>query len=350
MKNEYTIGLDLSDKSIEVCVINAAGEVVRRVTIVNHRKELISLSKDYAGALMVMEAGTHSAWISRQMKKLGHKVYVGNPRKLRLIYDSDNKTDERDAEMLARLGRFDPKMLYPISHNSEECQRALAKMKCRDSLVSNRTSMINTVRGLLKSFGVVLSSSWSAESFSRKTREHLESTDLNLVEQLLNSIEALSMQIKALDKEVDRMIEEEYPQARRLLEVPGVGPLTALAFILILESPDRFKCGRDVGPFLGLTPKRDQSGDRDKQLRISKAGNKMLRRYLVNCAQYILGYYGPPSALRASGERISHGGGKIAKKKAVTAVARKLATLLMVLWKNPELEYEPFPCKTLKVA
>jgi len=350
MKKEYTIGLDLSDKSIEVCVINAVGDIVAGETIGNDRKSLSHLSERYPGALVVMEAGTHSAWISRHMKKLNHKVYVGNLRKLRLIYDSNNKSDERDAEILARLGRFDPKMLYPILHNSEECQRSLAKMKCRDALVNNRTSMINTVRGLLKSFGVILPGSWSAESFPRKAREHLEELDLKLVLQLLDSIESVSGQIKLLDKEVERMIEQEYPEAKRLLEIPGVGPITALSFILILENPDRFSSGRDVGPFLGLTPKRDQSGERDKQLRISKAGNAMLRRYLVNCAQYTLGRYGPPSALRAAGERISHGGGKIAKKKAVTAVARKLAVLMMVLWKRPDQEYETFPVKTLKAA
>ena len=146
------------------------------------------------------------------------------------------------------------------------------------------------------------------------------------------------------------MIEQEYPEAQRLQEIPGVGPITALAFILVLEHHNRFKKARDVGPFLGLTPKRDQSGDLDKQLRITKAGNKMLRCLLVNCAQYTLGHFGPPSDIRSAGMRIAHGGSKIAKKKAVVAVARKLGVLMMALWKDPAVAYKPFPYETLKAA
>lgn len=345
-----TIGLDLGDKRHEICVINAAGSIAHRASILNKRNALTELAEAYPESTVIMEAGTHSPWVSRHLKKHGLKVLVANPRKLRAIYDSDNKSDERDAEMLARIGRFDPKMLYPISHNSEECQRAFAKLKCRQALVSNRTSLVNTTRGLLKSQGVGLPPGWSTDSFPKKAREHLAEKDLTMVTYLLDTIESISKQISCLDKEVLSMIEQEYPAAKRLQEIPGIGPITALAFILVLEHHSRFENARDIGPFLGLTPKRDQSGDVDKQLRISKAGNKMLRCLLVNCAQYTMGNFGPPSAIRSAGERIAHGRGSIAKKKAVVAVARRLAMLMLVLWKNPAIEYQAFPSAKLKKA
>jgi len=349
-KTNYTIGLDLGDKSHEICVINAAGTIAHRASILNKRKALTELSEAYPGSTVIMEAGTHSPWVSRHLKKHGLKVLVANPRKLRAIYESDNKSDERDAEMLARIGRFDPNMLYPISHNSEECQRSLAKIKCRHALVSSRTSLVNTTRGLLKSQGAGLPVGMHTDAFARKAREHLSPEDLKMVCHLLDTIESISKQIKVLEKEIHTMIAQEYPEAQRLQEIPGIGPITAIAFVLILEHHSRFTNARDVGPFLGLTPKRDQSGNLDKQLRITKAGNSLLRCLLVNCAQYTMGHFGPPSAIRSAGERIAHGGGSIAKKKAVVAVARRLAMLMLVLWKDPTIEYQPFPSAQLKKA
>ncbi len=122
--------------------------------------------------------------------------------------------------------------------------------------------------------------------------------------------------------------------------ISGVGPLTALAFILTLEDPSRFRKSREVGPALGLVSKRDQSGDRGPQLRITKTGSAYLRRLLVNCAQYILGPFGPDCDLRLWGLRLAERGGANAKKRAVVAVAWKLAILLHHLWQTGQ-EYEP---------
>jgi transposase len=143
-----------------------------------------------------------------------------------------------------------------------------------------------------------------------------------------------------VDKQLEELAAWCYPETERLKQVPGVGPLTALTFILTLESPDRFPKARDVGPFLGLSPKRDQSGESDKQLRITKAGNGHMRRLLTNCSHYILGPFGPPCDLREAGLRICERGGPIAKKKAVIAVARKLSVTLLALWRSGE-DYSP---------
>ena len=145
------------------------------------------------------------------------------------------------------------------------------------------------------------------------------------------TIDHLTQQIKELERQINRLC-KKYPETERLLQVPGVGLITALAFVLTVEDPHRFTKSRQVGAFLGLTPKRDQSGKCDKQLRISKAGNTYLRSLLVSCGHYIIGPFGPECDLRKYGLSIIVRGGKNAKKRAAVAIARKLGVLLHRLW------------------
>ena len=250
--------------------------------------------------------------------------------------------------MLARLGRADPKLLSPIRHRSEATQRALVRLKVREALVRSRVNLVNSVRFQLKSLGVFVPSSIKAMAFARKVRAQLAPADTALVEPLLVAIEAVNAQVKALDAELETLANETYPATARLRQIPGVGPPTALCFVLTLESPEHFANARAVGPYLGLVPRRDQSGQTDKQLGITKAGHVQLRCLLVNCAHYILGPFGPPCSLRAAGERLAARGGKSAKKRAVIAVARKLAVTLLALWKTgadyrPQPEAQPLP-------
>lgn len=291
---------------------------------------------------MVMETGTHSPWVSRLVAALGHPVIVANARKLRAISQSQTKCDAEDAEMLARLGRADPKLLSPVRHRSEETQRALVRLKVREALVRNRVNLINSVRFLLKSLGVFVPSSIKSAAFPRKVRAQLAAADVALVAPLLTALDAINAEIKQLDLELETLAQERYPVTERLQQVDGVGPLTALCFVLTLESAERFPHARAAGPYLGLVPERDQSGLSDKQLGITKAGHVQMRCLLVNCAHYILGPFGPPCRLRAAGERIAARGGKSAKKRAVIAVARKLAVTLLALWKTGA-DYQPQP-------
>jgi transposase len=157
---------------------------------------------------------------------------------------------------------------------------------------------------------------------------------------LVRLVEMLSRSIEDYDQRIETLAAEKYPQTERLRQVKGVGALTSLAYVLTLESPERFAQSRDVGPYLGLVPKQEDSGDNQPQLRISKAGDEMLRRLLVGSAQYILGPFGPDTDLRRYGLRLCERGGKNAKKRAAVAVARKLAVLLHRLWVSGEV-YEP---------
>jgi transposase len=340
--NNATIGIDLGDRRHAVCVLSAGGEILAEEMITNTRECLTAYAQRHPGAVFVMETGTHSPWVSRLLQSLGHTVFVANARKVRAISTSPNKNDQEDARMLARLGRADPKLLCPVQHRSESAQRALVRMKVREALVRNRVSTMNSVRFLLKSLGLLVPRGTKATAFVRKFRGLANAADTALVEPLLQVLDGLNAQIKQLDLELEMLADERYPATRRLRQVPGVGPLTALGFVLTVEDPDRFPTTRDVGAYLGLVPRRDQSGMTDKQLPITKRGNVQLRCLLVNCAHYILGPFGPPSHLRAAGERIAARGGKSAKKRAVIAVARKLAVTLLALWKSGA-DYHPQP-------
>lgn len=341
-RNSLTIGLDLGDRKHQVCVLDGSGKIVAEEAITNTRECITRLAERYPRATYVMETGTHSPWVSRLLEGRGLRVIVGNARKLRAISQNQTKSDVEDARLLARLGRVDPTLLYPIRHRSESAQRALVRLKVRETLVRSRVNQMNSVRFLLKSLGLPVASGSKAMTFTRRLRPMLEEATRVLVEPLLGIIDLLNARIAEMDKELEVFGRERYPVTEQLRQVPGVGPLTALAFVLTIEDPGRFPETRAVGPYLGLVPKRDQSGESDKQLPITKAGNTQLRCLLVNCAHYILGPFGPPSRLREAGERIAARGGKSAKKRAVIAVARKLAVTLLALWKSGA-EYEALP-------
>lgn len=343
-----TIGMDLGDKNHVVCVFNAAGDVVTETTVKNDRESIDTLFCKYKEATVAIEASTHSPWISRQLAKLGCDVLVGNPRKLRVIWDSDDKTDKRDAKMLAQIARFDPKLLYPITHRGKQAQIDLEILQARDNLVKNRTNLINHIRGSVKAQGERLLSC-STDSFHKKIEESLPDFLKETLMPMVEIVGQLTGQIKEYDRKIELISKEKYPETELLRKIKGVGPVTALAFVLILEDPERFTKSRQVGNFVGLTPRRDQSGEIDKQLRITKAGNPFLRRLLVGAAQYILGPFGEDCDLKSFGLRLSANGGKNAKRRAVVAVARKLAVLLHRLWRHGEI-YEPLHKGKIKLA
>lgn len=346
MKNTITIGMDIGDRINDICILDAEGEVVERERVANTSEGLDAWFKEHTSGRVIMEVGTHSGWISRMLESQGHHVIVANARKVRAIWDSDYKDDRRDAELLARIGRLDPKLLHPVKHRGEQAQVDLGMIKSRDILVRSRTTFICHVRGILKSFGH-RAPTCSAASFHKRMEELLPKELEGALNPVLQILEDLHEQIKTCDREIQTLCTRRYPETEKLQRVSGVGPITALAFVLTLEDPGRFKKSRDVGPFLGLVPKRDQSGDTDKQLSITKAGDIYLRRLLVGSAQYILGPFGPDCDLKRFGQRISDRGGKNAKRRATVAVARKLAVLLHALWISDE-PYDPAYALTQK--
>jgi len=337
--SSQTIGIDLGDRKHAVCVIDKVGKILSERSINNTRESLAQLSQKHSRALIVMEVGMQSPWISRFFESRGHRVLVANPRKVRAIYQNDRKSDRKDAAMLAKLARADESLLHPIKHGTEQAQRDLLQIKLRDNLVRQRVDIISSVRFTLKSLGIKTRSP-KTSYFTRHIREELKDDHdemLRLIESSLAVIDSITGQVKALDESITALAEEAYPETEFISQITGVGVLTSLTFVLTIGDPDRFKRPRDVGAYLGLVPKRDQSGDTDKQLRISKAGDAYMRRLLVSAAQYVLGPFGPDCELKRHGLRLAERGGSRAKKKAVIAIARKLAVLMLVLWKNEDI-------------
>lgn len=331
-----TVGIDVGDKHSHVCVLDAGGEVIEESRIRTTVEAVRRRFSNMVGMRVALEAGTHSNWIADELRSLHHEVLVANARKLRAIYQSDRKDDRADAQMLARLARADPKLLSPIEPRTAGIRHDLELVRSRGALVEARTKLVNHARGLAKSAGQRLRTC-SAESFHKLD---LPQGLREALAPLMIVIETMTVQIRAFDKEVVRLGRETYPQAGLLRQVPGVGPLTSLCFVLTLEDPARFKKSRDVGAYLGLVPRRAQSGASDPKLRITKAGDGMLRSLLIQNAHYILGPFGPDCDLRRFGEHIAKGGGKCAKRRALVAVARKLAVLLHRLWQSAEV-YDP---------
>jgi transposase len=338
---KMTAGLDLGDKYSHLCLIDQeSGEVMEEGRL---RTTPEAFSRRFASERpmrIAIEAGTHSPWASRVLEECGHEVLVANARKLRLIYANKRKTDEIDAENLARLARLDPKLLYPLKHRGEDSQAHMAIIRSRQALIGCRTQLVNHVRGAVKSFGARLPKC-PARSFHKRASEHIPEALLPALEPILEQIASLTERIRGYERQLETISEEHYPHETGLLrQVEGVGPLTALTFVLTVEDPYRFEKSRSVGAYLGLVPAKDRSGDRDPQKRISKEGDEMLRKLLVGSAHYVLGPFGSDSDLRRHGEKIASRGGKNAKKRAVVAVARKLAVLLHSLWASGEI-YEP---------
>lgn len=334
-----TIGLDVSDRWVALCAVDAAGEVVERGRLRTTQGALGSRFGSMQPTRVVLEVGQHSPWMCRLLKECGHEVIVANPRQLRLIYQSEDKSDPTDAESLARLARMDRRLLKPIRHRSAAVQAHLGILRARQNLVASRTQLVNHARGACKAFGVRLPKC-STASFGRKAARTLPEELAGALTPILEMATELTRQIRTYDKQIEGLCEEHYPETMLLRQVPGVGSITALAFVLTLEDPGRFSSSRAVGAYFGLRPRRSQSGAHEPELRITKAGDKMLRTLLVQAAHYILGPFAPDTDLRHWGQKLAARGGKTAKKKAAVAVARKLAVLLHRLWVTAE-EYEP---------
>jgi transposase len=337
---KMTAGLDLGDKYSYLCLLDTdSGEVIEEGRLRTSPEALRRRFASERPMRIAIEPGTHSPWASRMLEECGHEVLVANARKLRLIYANKQKTDEVDAENLARLARLDPKLLYPLKHRSEDSQAHMAIIRSRQALVDCRTQLVNHVRGTVKSFGARLPKC-PARTFHKRAKEHIPEPLLPALVPILEQIGSLTERIRQYDRKLQEISEEHYPETKLLRQVEGIGPLTALTFVLTLEDPSRFEKSRSVGAYLGLVPATDRSGDRDPQKRISKEGDEMMRKLLVGNAHYILGPFGSDSDLRRHGQKIASRGGKNAKKRAAVAVARKLSVLLHRLWVSGEV-YEP---------
>jgi transposase len=334
-----TIGLDLGDRTSRAYEVDARGACIREATVPTTAHGLARYFSERARCRVVLEVGTHSPWVARTLAALGHEVIVANPSAMYARGHHRKRNDRLDARFLARQGRADVELLRPIQHRSAAAQQDLELLRARDQLVGVRTKLINHVRGAVKSLGGRLPRC-AAEAFPTRVAPELPELLRPALTPLLEVIADLTRRIRHSDTALAALVATRHPVAARLQQPAGVGPLTALAFVLLVEDPRRFRRSRDVGAYFGLVPRLDESSSSTPQLRVSKAGDALGRRLLVSAAQYILGPFGPECDLRRFGHALAARGGKNAKKRAVVAVARKLAVLLHHLWVT-DVPYDP---------
>jgi transposase len=339
LEQKLTIGLDLGDRSSWYCVLDERGEVLLEQKLGTTPKAMKEVFGGMPRSRMALEIGTHSPWISRLLSELGHEVIVANARKVRLIAESRKKDDRLDARTLARLARIDPQLLSPVKHRSAKAQADLTVIRARAGLVRARTALVNTARGLAKSYGERLRGC-NVRNMNPEKAESLSPELQAALEPLLNAIESLSERIVEYNERIESLAQQSYPQVALLKQIKGVGTLIALTFLLTLEDAHRFRKSRDVGCYLGLQPGRRNSGQSEPQMHISKEGDPYLRTLLVQGAQHILGPFGPDCDLRRWGLKLAERGGRNGKKRAIVATARKLAVLLHHLWVSGEV-YKP---------
>lgn len=336
-----TIGLDLSDRTAQFCELSASGEIEAEGQIGLNRGALGRyLSAKPRGARVALETGGQSAWVRELIEEFGHEAVVANARELKAVTGRVHRTDHHDARQLARLARVDSQLLNPVELRHTKEQADLFVIRARAVLVEARTMLINFARGATKSMGQRLPAATSHNFVERARVAVPEALDAALAP-LLKVLEQITAEIDAYDRKVETLAKTLYPETRWLEQVPGVGTLTALTFVLTMGAPERFAHSRDVGPFLGLVPQRRQSGEQDPHLRITKCGDRYLRTLLVQCAHVVMKRFGPDSALRRWA--LAHAQqSRTAKKRTVVAVARKLAVLLHRLWRGEQV-YQPFP-------
>lgn len=344
-------GLDVSDKESIYWILDLNGKRMDTGSIPTTpegvRKEFALMRR----CRIVLEAGTHSFWMSRLLQEFGHEVVVAHPAKVALIAKSDTKDDRNDARLLAELGLFRVQLLFPVEHRQEDQQLDRELLKARDLLVGIRTKAICHLRGVVKTFGERLPRTDAAHFVSKALPALSADSPLkSRFQPLVEALQAVDAAIKRYDSLIDQAVEERYPETAALTQVPQVGNLTALAFILAIGDPFRYKNCRQVGAKLGLVPKRRDSGDRKPQLGITKAGDGFARRLMIQTAQRLLQARAPDTDLRRwgwkragihvqehNGKPRPVGGNKNAKKIALAAVARKLSVVLARLWKTGEV-------------
>ena len=345
---KVTVGVDVGDKYSVYEMIDESGEILDRGKFPTTKTGVNGKFRSMKPCRVVIETGTHSPWMSREIEQYGHEVIIANSRKVALINQNTKKNDKEDADILCQLGQFNVKLLHPVEHRSEKAQKDLTVVRSRDVLVRARSQMVVHVRGVVKSTGSRIPGI-SPEAFDERVLEHIPEGLKRALEPVLKTIGEINRQLREIDKKVEHMCKNDYPETERLRQIKGIGALTALTFMLTIENPWRFKKNRSVGQYLGLAPRLDDSGEQQSQLGINKAGDQLMRRLLVNCACYIMGPFGEESDLRRWALKLSERGGKNSRKRARIALARKLSVVLLTLWKTGDA-YIPLRHETDNIA
>jgi transposase len=325
--------LDLSLKATRICVVDETGCAVWEGVADTHPEMIADRLARFSGelALVGLETGSITPWLYRSLKGLGLPVVCMDARRAAdAVKARSVKTDKADARALAEM--LQTGWYGEVHVKSEDSHRHRALLGARDQLVTNKRMLCGQIRGLLRPFGITVKARMGCKRFDETARACCAHDDLlyACVSALLEALGAIESQVAALDTKVREIVRTSKP-CWHLMSVPGVGPVTALSFMATIEDPRRFGRSRDVGAYLGLTPRRYQSGERDISGGISRQGDAMTRHYLYEAANCLLTTVRASSPLKSWGLRLMKRAGA---KKARTALARKMAVLLCRIWKE----------------
>lgn len=329
----YYVGLDVSLKATRICVVDETGRAVWEGVADTHPEMIADRLARFSGELVLvgLETGSITPWLYRSLKGLGLPVVCMDARRAAdAVKARSVKTDKADARALAEM--LQTGWYGEVHVKSEDSHRHRALLGARAQLVTNKRMLCGQIRGLLRPFGITVKARMGCKRFDETARACCAHDELLYVciSALLEALGAIESQVAALDKKVREIVRTSKP-CWHLMSVPGVGPVTALSFMATIEDPRRFGRSRDVGAYLGLTPRRYQSGERDVSGGISRQGDAMTRHYLYEAANCLLTTVRASSPLKSWGLRLMKRAGA---KKARTALARKMAVLLCRIWKE----------------
>jgi transposase len=322
--------MDLGKKSSRFCVMNEERQIVEEGNVRNRVDKLAEVFGQRPPMQIVIEASGKSFWVADRLRELGHEPIVVDPGRTKAIGATLIKNDKLDARILANLCAA--RLLATIDQPSEEQRISRMPVAVRDALVRSRVKMVNMVRSLLDSEGIDVGPC-SPSVFAEKARQSLEGAPEGIaaaVAPALEAIDRLTEKISESDEALKAAVASD-PDAKLLMTVPGVGPVAASCFLMAIRNVDRFSSGRQVAAYLGLVPSLYASGKTMRRGRITKRGNRHGRWVLTQSAQVLLHIVKKESRLKAWGHELAARAGK---KKAVVAVARKLATVLWAMLKH----------------
>lgn len=334
-------GLDVGFKRTAVCVVDETGRIVWRGVADSHPEMLAGALRRWSAELekVGLESGSLSPWLARELARLGLPVVCMDARAAAdAIKGRRVKSDKADAHALAEMLRTG--WYRTVYVKSEDSHRLKALLGARDQLVRAKRALGNQVRGLLRPFGIRLPSRQGTKKFSEAAYGAVRHDAMlySSVSALMEALAAIEAQIARLDEQLKELARRS-PVCWRLMSVPGVGPIVALAFVAAIEDISRFTRMRSVGAYLGLTTRRYQSSETEVVLGISRQGDAMARHYLYEAANVLLTTVRSPSALKSWGLRVMKRRGA---KRARVAVARRLAVILGRIWKN-ETHFNALP-------
>jgi transposase len=330
-------GIDVANKTSCICIINDQGAVLHRETIATESGDLESALQGLGELKVIIEASPLAEVIASRVEAQGHTPVIIDPRAAKHLVSSKKKTDARDAQTLAEIGRGG---WYVAVHRKSQPARIMrSQLRARQALQKQNKALLSSIRGLLRAHGIQLGKVSEGQFVSRVT----ETVEQQLPE-LLTSFKAMleiwemtRTQVNQLKAEIEQACKED-TISQCLESVPGIGPLISTAYRATIDDPQRFKNGKEVADYIGLAPRIYQSGEVEYRGRITKEGDSLLRWHLVEGAHVLL-THGQDCALKRWGLALQERKGSA---KAKVAVARKLAVLLWKLWKEQK-KFEAYP-------